>query len=816
MTSDGAGLGESVETEVWELFDADTSISDATMYLVAAALSSAEDLEQHLGAEIATPRRPEPQSADEPPPLRAFLHSVSVTGFRGIGTSATLQVNPYCGITVISGRNGSGKSSFAEALEFALTGQSYRWVKKKGQHWRASWRNLHAGEPVQIRVDFAMETDSGHGGTVTTMGVDWQPGADLGDAERWSQIRGQKKQPVDAVGWNQALITHRPLMSYDEIGGLLEDGPFSLFDAYNRLLGLDEITDADARLKDAEKRLGGPRKAANATRTSTMQLLEKSADPRAAQVQRLLTRHRPYDLAAITAITLGTDTDRASTLAQLRAIATNEPIDVANADDVARELEEAVGAHADAAGSAVTAMAARAELLREALHLHTDTGDGPCPVCETGFLDAGWRAAAEERLHAADASTAEHRAVTGRLSRARAAAEGFFAAKTVPAVDDVELATLPSFTEALTNARTTPTVLVDLPGHLRTSAHHLAEAAAALQAEATQRANELDDAWAPVARAVSAWVQMEEDARTGDARLDEVTTALAWLRRNAETLRQRRLAPVITQASHIWDQMRHESNVDLTGISLEGAGNKRKAVVEGTVDGTPTGALSVMSQGELHALALALFIPRATTPASPFRFLVLDDPIQAMDPAKISGFLNVLVELAKTRQVIVFSHDDRLPAAIRNRSVPAQLLDVTREAESVVTVKANDLPAHRYIDDATAVVLDSGLDDVIKSKAAPGLFRMAVEAAAQHKFFTDRAQIGAHHDESETTWSAANTTQKRVALAINTDVAAWKSQRSHRNSTMRICTHGVHHGAPLDIVALNDLRRTVHDIVGTP
>ncbi len=39
-------------------------------------------------------------------------------------------------------------------------------------------------------------------------------------------------------------------------------------------------------------------------------------------------------------------------------------------------------------------------------------------------------------------------------------------------------------------------------------------------------------------------------------------------------------------------------------------------------------------------------------------------------PAKIDGFLDVLVELSKTRQVIVFSHDDRLPAAIRARSIP--------------------------------------------------------------------------------------------------------------------------------------------------
>lgn len=55
------------------------------------------------------------------------------------------------------------------------------------------------------------------------------------------------------------------------------------------------------------------------------------------------------------------------------------------------------------------------------------------------------------------------------------------------------------------------------------------------------------------------------------------------------------------------------------------------------MDGVPTEALAVMSQGELHALALALFIPRATTPNSPFRFIVLDDPIQAMDRPRSTG-----------------------------------------------------------------------------------------------------------------------------------------------------------------------------------
>src|SRR6185312_3515289 len=124
---------------------------------------------------------------------------------------------------------------------------------------------------------------------------------------------------------------------------------------------------------------------------------------------------------------------------------------------------------------------------------------------------------------------------------------------------------------------------------------------------------------------------------------------------------------------------------------------RRRAVIGGAVDGQPTKALSVMSQGELHALALALFLPRATATQSPFRFVVLDYPIQAMDPSKIDGFLQVLAEIAKTRQVIVFSHDDRLASLIRETGVDARLLEVVRESGSRITVRDNVNPALRTV-----------------------------------------------------------------------------------------------------------------------
>jgi len=112
--------------------------------------------------------------------------------------------------------------------------------------------------------------------------------------------------------------------------------------------------------------------------------------------------------------------------------------------------------------------------------------------------------------------------------------------------------------------------------------------------------------------------------------------------------------------------------------------------------------LSRLSQGELHALGLALFLPRATSPDSPFRFLLIDDPVQSMDPAKVDGLARVLSQIARSRQVIVFTHDDRLAEAVRRLQIPATMWKVARRENSAVELKKNDDPVLCYLDDARA------------------------------------------------------------------------------------------------------------------
>ena len=72
-------------------------------------------------------------------------HSFARSSSRASAASAraqTLELRPGSGLTLVVGRNGSGKSSFAEALEVLLTGDSLRW-KERAAVWREGWRNLH-------------------------------------------------------------------------------------------------------------------------------------------------------------------------------------------------------------------------------------------------------------------------------------------------------------------------------------------------------------------------------------------------------------------------------------------------------------------------------------------------------------------------------------------------------------------------------------------------------------------------------------------------------------------------------------------------
>jgi ABC-type lipoprotein export system ATPase subunit len=344
----------------------------------------------------------------------------------------------------------------------------------------------------------------------------------------------------------------------------------------------------------------------------------------------------------------------------------------------------------------------------------------------------------------------------------------------------------------------------------------LRQAYAALSAEAADLIQEHEDAWSPIALDLAEWIRRAERPAAADPKLNIASSALKWLQDNATELRNERIEPLADQARHIWSTLRQESNVDLGAIRLVGQKTTRRVVLEADVDGSGTEAFGVMSQGELQALALAIFIPRATSPDSPFRFLVLDDPIQAMDPSKIDGFLQVLTTIAEQRQVVVFTHDDRLPAAIRRSRAPARIVDVVRGSNSVVTVAESSRPATRMLDDAFAIAADDAVPATVKKAAVPMLCRLALEATAWDVFSGRALAAGRSQADVDDAWESASTTRKRVALAVDPGsdeaVEKWLSGGSARKAALKVATKGAHTGVSDYRAAVQSARSAVDDL----
>ena len=107
--------------------------------LLLAAFESKEGLSAQLGGQAAQPPSADWSGVAPWQPADAYLWSLTFSGFRGIGKPATLSLQPGPELTVVVGRDRSGKSSFAERLEVLVSGELRRWEKLSAvwRHWLA-------------------------------------------------------------------------------------------------------------------------------------------------------------------------------------------------------------------------------------------------------------------------------------------------------------------------------------------------------------------------------------------------------------------------------------------------------------------------------------------------------------------------------------------------------------------------------------------------------------------------------------------------------------------------------------------------------
>ncbi len=363
---------------------------------------------------------PEPRPSVAAVSARVFLESVVVEGFRGIGPALSLKLAPGPGLTLIVGRNGTGKSSLSDALEVLLTGNSARWAAKKSKTWQEGWRNLHHPDPTTIEARLVVEGQAGFTGVARR----WTAGADLAAGTVTVTRPGQRSASFDSLGWREALYAYRPFLSYSELGGLLEDGPSKLFDALNAILGLDDLTVAVKALADARLEIERRAKQTVAELFRLRQLLESSADERAARL--LAVTAKVPDLEKVAAL-IGPSLIAQPEGGQVEVLRRLASLDLPSSEDVTA-VANRLSTAAEAVDMAAATDAGRARgvagLLDAAVEFHLNHGDGDCPVCgRPQALSATWRSEADTerarlRAEARDADQA-HEELAEAVAAAR-------------------------------------------------------------------------------------------------------------------------------------------------------------------------------------------------------------------------------------------------------------------------------------------------------------------------------------------------------------------------------------------------------------
>ena len=198
------------------------------------ALTAALEGDTRAAATTIREAEAEPQSRPG-----AYLGSITVEGFRGIGPKRTLELQPDAGLTLVIGRNGSGKSSFAEAAEILLTGTNSRWARRS-KIWQEGWRNLHHTARTAVDATFTIDGQKGE----TIVSRQWADGAGPDDSTATVRLPDKTKRDLSTLGWGSAIETFRPFLSYNELGATFDAGPTEFHDRLSRILGLGDIEDA--------------------------------------------------------------------------------------------------------------------------------------------------------------------------------------------------------------------------------------------------------------------------------------------------------------------------------------------------------------------------------------------------------------------------------------------------------------------------------------------------------------------------------------------------------------------------------------------
>lgn len=596
------------------------------------------------------------------PRQRAYLASIAVEGFRGIGPRSDLPLEPQPGLTLIYGANGSGKSTFVEALDVLLTGSTARFAGR-GREWRSAWANAHSPDRGQIDVEFVVEAPIGARRYTSTR--DWTA-ADLSTAtdKKDNSLWG----PVQTIGTlivsGGAIDEFRPILGYGELGPLFDESG-SLDDPHSGYV------------------------------TPFAQHIRARANIRDGVTDTLW--------------------------------------------DLIRDYEHHTAFYRELAAWQSCVSEARKGAMRKSSLRSVVMGDAPAAGTLRLPSDWNWRVLTKMRTRTFSDSHDKDRL----LEVARAYSSRFSAPIR-------EL--LARF--AVQSRREDEALLFG--EHHRATLHDYA------LARESRRFLE----YAPRVRSYAEML------------LDEIHSA--------------RLEQFSQRVSDFWQEIRRGSDVRFEALSLQQhrpidkAGSppalELRVSLDLTIDGDRPIERGALSQGELHSLALSVFLPTLMMPGSPFGFAVVDDPVQAMDSYAVDGLAEVLRHAAEELQVVVFTHDERLVRAVQLLGFDHTRIDVTRYPGSVVHCEVAYDPALEALDLArieAALPVDEDRWTIVAFHCRHAVEHACI-AAGRRKLRAASMSLADIRDAlDEPKQHELSTTRRLMAIAIWGQAVRWQEVRKH-------------------------------------
>lgn len=640
-----------------------------------------------------------------------FLARVDVQGHVGIGeATVSLDLTPVPGVTVISAPNGTGKTSIVHGVRRCLGSDPRRDEVLEG--------NLHH-EQRNIAV------------TIT-------------DGPRVVCLRSSGASPTEwheaeAVGmiperWSQAYSRFQPVLLYPEIAEIITE-PGNLHEFLKGAISVEV-------LQELQRRIDAQRSASRKATANLKELRNAAAD---LVVDDGYATIRAALAGCAELPTAGERLALAEAIADLSAQTSRAIPEIVEIGDVP-EFETTTSNLVESLNEAKSGVLEGSEILRDILRKLGENVDvlndartaDRCPVCAA--IGQDWHKVAREqevilsRLLAAydtakEALDARLSAIVGVLPKTPEALKTLAAlvdfaeeAKALKSHWDLVLASAAGVTINDVTVASIDALVGGING-LRAERDALAKKLDALRTAQTGHG-------ARIASAIRAWLDNVDAAKNEISRREPADKLKNWVDGQIKQTRDLLFQPIAEGAKEIWTQLNPESDLGLTSLDIGGGTQRQQKILPGLEIGgvtVPSSAegVRVLSTGQRNALSLATYLPRSAQLASPFRFLVLDDPIQAFDGSRVNYLAVRLAEIAKRNQVVVFTHDERLwnelcaMSANARRVVLRRRADGKSQVEVIEATSAGDVLLGEL--SRTLAVYESGNDSGATEEAVTAL-----------------------------------------------------------------------------------------------